>query len=93
MARASLLLALLAVAATAVAGARVPVPPGTATGPPLAAYGGNASSVVRRRAAENGLGRTPQMGYVRYAAIDRFFFVFLPCAAVRSYPPPHAAAQ
>ncbi|KAM0828039.1 hypothetical protein ACQ4PT_067811 [Festuca glaucescens] len=59
MARASLLFALLAVAATAVAGARAP---GTATGPPLAAYG-NASSVVRRRAVENGLGRTPQMGW------------------------------
>ncbi|XP_047093378.1 alpha-galactosidase-like isoform X1 [Lolium rigidum] len=66
MARASsssLLLLLLAVAATAVAGARVPGS-GTGRGLPL---DGNATSVElrarRRRAFENGLGKTPQMGW------------------------------
>jgi hypothetical protein len=58
-----LLVLLLAVTAAAVAGATVPL---------AAVVDGNASSVelrarrARRRTSENGLGKTPQMGYVRY---------------------------
>jgi alpha-galactosidase len=72
-----LLVVLLAVAATAVAGARVPL---------AAAVDGNGTSVElrvrrgRRRATENGLGKTPQMGYVRYSAVELLLLVSLPGA-------------
>ena len=75
----SLLLVLLAVAATAVAGARAPGH--------LAEVSGNATTSAelrgrraRRKALQNGLGRTPQMGYVRYARrpFQRFSFLSYP---------------